>query len=53
MRIQILTCQLSACQSNLDMAEQKVASAQTDMRTVQDGLTVAGQALERVISEAD
>lgn len=52
MRVQVLTGQISACQSNLDLATKKVASAQTDMKAVQDGLTVAGQALERVVSDA-
>ena len=52
MRIQVLTGKISACQSNLDLATQKVASAQTDMVAVQDGLTIAGQALERVVSDS-
>lgn len=52
MRIQVLTGQILACQNNLDLATQKVASAQTDMVAVQDGLTVAGQALERVVSDS-
>ena len=52
MRIQVLTGQISACHSNLDLATQKVASAQTDMVAVQVGLTVAGQALERVVSDS-
>lgn len=52
MRIQVLTGQISACQNNLDLATQKVASAQTDMVAVQDGLTVAGQALERIVSDS-
>lgn len=51
MRVQVLTGQISACQSNLDLAAKKVASAQTDMEAVQDGLRVAGQALERVVSD--
>ena len=52
MRIQVLTGQISACQSNLVLATQKVTSAQMDMVAVQDGLTVAGQALERIVSDS-
>ena len=52
MRVQVLTGQISAYQSNLDLATKKVASAQTDMEAVQGGLTVTGQDLERVVSDA-